>query len=102
MPRLIFLSAATALAAASVLAASAASAQENPRSTGMSCAAVAALVQERGQVVFDTGGGELSRVVANPSLCSEQDGGAPSWIPSQDQSQCLAGYRCVEREGHGN
>lgn len=90
------------LSAALILAAVPASAQENPRSTSMSCAAVAALVQERGQVVFDTGGGELSRVVSNPSLCMASDGGAPSWIPSQDQSQCLAGYRCQERSGHGN
>ncbi|MCK0207333.1 hypothetical protein MWN33_04715 [Starkeya koreensis] len=87
-----------ALSAASVPAA----AQETPRSTGMSCSAVSALVQQRGQVVFDTGGGDLRRVVNNPSLCSAQDGGAPVWIPSQDQSQCLAGYRCEEREGHGN
>ncbi len=73
-----------------------------PRSTTMSCAQVNALVQQRGQVVFDTGGGNLSRVVSNPSLCMASDDGAPSWIPSQDQSQCLAGYHCQEREGHGN
>ncbi len=35
-------------------------------------------------------------------LCMASDDGAPSWIPSQDQSQCLAGYHCQEREGHGN
>ncbi|GLK72230.1 hypothetical protein KHC23_15340 [Ancylobacter dichloromethanicus] len=90
------------LSTALILAASSASADEVANSTTMSCAAVAALVQQRGQVVFETGGGDLSRVVANPSLCSASDGGAPIWIPSQDQSQCLAGYRCVEREGHGN
>lgn len=75
---------------------------QEPQSRGMSCAEVAALVQQRGQVVFDTGGGNLTRVVNNPSLCDAADGGAPSWIPSQDQSQCLAGYHCQEREGHGN
>ena len=90
------------LSAALILAASPAVAQETPRSATMSCAAVGALVQQRGQVVFDIGGGELSRVVSNPSLCDAADGGAPSWIPSQDQSQCLAGYRCQERSGHGN
>lgn len=96
MRNLMFLSAALALVAAS------ASAQEVPRSTTMTCAAVNALVQQRGQVVFDTGGGDLSRVVANPSTCGGGEGGAPIWIPSQDQSQCLAGYRCQELEGHGN
>lgn len=90
------------LSAALVLGISSAQAQENPRSTTMSCASVNALVQQRGQVVFDTGGGNLSRVVSNPSLCMASDDGAPSWIPSQDQSQCLAGYHCQEREGHGN
>ncbi|WP_428032785.1 hypothetical protein [Ancylobacter sp.] len=88
------------LSTALVFAASSASAET--RSTTMSCAQVSALVQERGQVVFDTGGGELSRVVANPSSCDPSQDGAPSWIPSQDQSQCLAGYRCQERQGHGN
>lgn len=90
------------LSAALVLGVVSAQAQENPRSTTMSCAQVNALVQQRGQVVFDTGGGNLSRVVSNPSLCMASDDGAPSWIPSQDQSQCLAGYHCQEREGHGN
>ncbi|WP_371348827.1 hypothetical protein [Ancylobacter sp. IITR112] len=90
------------LSAALILAAATAQAQETPRSTSMSCAAVNALVQQRGAVVFDTGSGDLSRVVSNPSLCDAADGGAPSWIPSQDQSQCLAGYRCQERSGHGN
>lgn len=99
MRRVLFAALLTLSAAAAAVPAAA---QENPRSTGMSCAAVAALVNERGQVVFDTGDGNLSRVVNNPSLCSAQDGGAPSWIPSQDQPQCLAGYRCEEREGHGN
>ncbi|WP_246668948.1 hypothetical protein [Ancylobacter sp. TS-1] len=68
----------------------------------MTCAAANALVQQRGEVVFDTGNGQLTRVVSNPSLCSAADGGVPRWIPSQDQSQCLAGYGCEEREGHGN
>lgn len=84
-----------------VLAGAAGAAQAMPNSLSMSCAAVSALVRQQGQAVIASGPNIFSRFVSGPGYCDADQTAMPSWIPSADQSQCLAGYHCQERMNNG-
>lgn len=88
--RAILLSACLVLGASSL-------AQARPDSLTMSCAATRGLVQKSGAVVIGTGPNIYERFVTQRRFCTMTQVTEPAWIRTADQSQCLVGYRCVER-----
>ena len=77
-----------------VLAAHAASAQERVPAPALPCARVAGIVQARGAAVLSTGPYTYDRVVRDQGFCEFETTAAPAFVPSADNPQCFAGYRC--------
>lgn len=71
---------------------------EHVDSTQISCAQAAALLAERGQVIFDTSEGIFDLYVRDASFCPTGKDPESSWIPTSDRPQCPVGYRCVTPE----
>ena len=65
----------------------------------MPCATISKLVKERGEAVLTTGEQAYERVVRDSSFCEFETTTAPAYVPSADNRQCFAGYRCrpIER-----
>jgi hypothetical protein len=76
-----------------------ASAQERVPAISMPCANVAGVVRARGAAVLSTGPYTYERVVRDQGFCELETTTAPAWVPSADNPQCFAGYRCrpIER-----
>lgn len=82
------------IAAATLLAASAAHAQGRPDSRQMSCGQVQALIEDRGAVVMTTGQHTYDRFVQNRHQCfSIGEVGVRTHIASRDSASCPV-YRC--------
>ncbi|MFG1401754.1 hypothetical protein [Xanthobacter sediminis] len=84
-----------------VIAASAAAAQAMPRSTDMSCAQAAALVQKEGAVVLATSPTLYDRYVRDLRFCMYDQQLKPEWVPTRDNPQCFVGYTCFEPSRNG-
>lgn len=83
-------------ACALALAASAAAAQGMARSTEMTCAQAAALIQQKGAVVLATSPSLYDRYVRDLSFCEYSMQLKPEWVPTRDKAQCFIGYTCFE------
>ncbi len=79
-----------------VMVASAAAAQSMPRSTDMTCAQVARLVEQKGAVVIATSPTLYDRYVRDLSFCEYDMQLKPEWVPTRDKAQCFIGYTCYE------
>ncbi|MEO3385784.1 hypothetical protein [Mesorhizobium sp. CAU 1741] len=80
--------------AASLLAATAAQAQNRPDSRSLSCGQVQSLIEDRGAVVMTTGQHTYDRFVRNRWQCfSTAEVGVRTHIASQDTGSCPV-YRC--------
>jgi hypothetical protein len=79
----------------SLALATAVSAQGRPSTPTMSCADVGGLVATQGAVVLGTGTYTYDRYVSNRSYCQLDEFTRPSWVPTRDNPQCFAGYRCA-------
>jgi len=83
------------LAASLVLAAPTGAAAQ-VRSTDMTCAQTAALVNQRGAVVVATSPTLYDRYVRDISFCNYDEQLKPEWVPTRDVRQCFIGYICYE------
>jgi len=63
----------------------------------MTCAQAKALVQQNGSVVMTTGKYTYERYVAGQAYCERPYVKRRAWIVTKDTSECLVGYRCVDR-----
>ncbi|MFG1477931.1 hypothetical protein V5F53_04605 [Xanthobacter sp. V4C-4] len=84
------------VAGALVAFASAAVAQGMTRSTDLSCAQAAALIQGKGAVVLATSPTLYDRYVRDLSFCMYDQQLKPEWVPTRDNPQCFVGYTCFE------
>ncbi|WP_454915515.1 hypothetical protein [Xanthobacter sediminis] len=78
------------------LFASAAAAQGMIRSTEMTCAQAAGLIQQKGAVVLATSPTLYDRYVRDLSFCEYDMELKPEWVPTRDKAQCFIGYTCFE------
>lgn len=79
------------------LVAGAAVAQQGPDPSTMSCAAAQQMVQQRGVVIFWSGGNVLGRYVSGQEYCDINTFIAPAWIQTADNPQCLVGNYCQQQ-----
>jgi len=77
-----------------VLAAQAASAQERIPAPALPCARVAGIVHAEGAAILSTGPYTYDRIVRDQGFCETESTAAPAFVPSVDNPQCFAGYRC--------
>lgn len=77
-------------------------AQEEADASHMSCQATAGLVTQRGAVVLSTGAHTFDRIVRDQGFCSRSETTAPMWVPTADNPQCFAGYRCKDKFNEGS
>jgi hypothetical protein len=88
------------------LLAGAALAQERPQSPALTCAQASALVQSRGALILGTGGYTYDRYVSSQASCQVDEFAEAAFVPTRDNPQCQAGYRCRGRtsraSGGGN
>ena len=52
------------------------------------------MVDARGAIVVSTGPMSYERVVRDGGFCELETTTAPAWVPTSDNPQCFAGYRC--------
>ena len=80
-------------------------AQERPQSPALTCAQASALVQSRGALILGTGGYTYDRYVSSQGACQVDEFAEAAFVPTRDNPQCQAGYRCrgrTSRGGSGN
>lgn len=85
-----------ALCAALLAFAGTAQAQVGVSSTSLSCAQAAALIQNKGAVVFSTSPTAYDRYVRDRSFCLYDQQLKAEWVPTRDAKQCFVGYTCYE------
>ena len=73
--------------------------QGRPSTTDMTCAQAKASVDQAGAIVLGTGGGKYDRFVRSEGICTAQEMGVPTWVPTRDVAQCFIGYVCEDRAG---
>ena len=83
-----------ALLLAALLGAKAVAAQERVPAQAMPCSQLAGLIQTRGAAVLSTGPFTYERVVRDQGFCETETMAVPIFVPSADNRQCFAGYRC--------
>lgn len=76
--------------------ASAAAAQGMTRSTTLTCAQAAGLIQQKGAAVIATSPTLYDRYVRDLSFCAYDMELKPEWVPTRDNPQCFIGYTCFE------
>jgi hypothetical protein len=69
-------------------------AQNNPRSSSMSCSALATIVADRGAVLLNTGPSRFDRYVSSSNLCFRPDSLSATSVQSSDKPRCFVGYAC--------
>lgn len=84
------------LAAGLAVCATAAVAQGMVRSTDLSCAQAARLVNDKGAVVMATSPTLYDRYVRDLGQCDYDMQLKPEWVPTKDKAQCFIGYTCYE------
>lgn len=67
----------------------------------LSCARVNQIVQERGQVVMDTGPRTYQRFVANRGYCGRSEFTKVEFVPTADNPQCPVRWICFRRTTPG-
>ena len=77
-----------------VLLSHAALAQSRPALGRLTCAQARALVEARGEVIFDTGPYTFLAFVRDASFCPRGDTTEPAFGATADNPQCLVGYNC--------
>ena len=77
--------------------ATAAAAQERVATRTLSCAALQARVARDGHVVLATSETAYETVHRDSGACRQDETGAPAFEPSADMPNCLAGWRCTQR-----
>lgn len=91
----------TALCLAAFLAGSAVAA-ERQSTRGLSCSAIKALVTRDGEVVLASSETAYETVLADGGACQNGDSGSPAYVPSADEANCFAGWRCTQRSSDGS
>lgn len=69
-------------------------AQARPSTMAMHCRQAAGLVASRGAVVLSNGPVTYERYVAGLGHCALSEYIEPAYAPTEDNPQCLIGYRC--------
>lgn len=80
----------------SLVAVSAAVAQNRPSTTNMTCGQAAELVARNGGIVLGTGGATYDRFVVHRGFCEPTEVTKRAFVPTRDSRACLVGYRCIE------
>ena len=62
------------------------------------CGQLAAIVQNRGAVVIDTGPYAYDRYVSGGHFCLRPEIAVPAWIGTLDAPLCFVGYVCRDRQ----
>lgn len=83
-----------AWAAAFLLLAPGASAQERPSTTALTCSQASSLVARYGAIVLNTGPITYERFVAGAGQCALGEYPEAARAPTLDAPQCLVGFRC--------
>lgn len=78
-------------------AATAAEGQARPDTRNMTCAQANQLVQQRGQVVMNTGPRTYRRFVANRGFCDRDAFTRVEFVPTLDNPQCPVEWVCFRR-----
>jgi curli biogenesis system outer membrane secretion channel CsgG len=86
----------TLVAAMAIAGCGAAHAQATVRSTDLTCAQAAQLVQKKGAVVMATSPTLYDRYVRDQSFCLYDQQLRPEWVPTRDVKQCYVGSTCFE------
>ena len=71
-------------------------AQSQPDTNRMTCGAAQALVMKRGEIVLGTGPSLFDRYVSSRASCTSTELTEPTFVPTTDNRQCFAGYRCKQ------
>ncbi|MFG1359641.1 hypothetical protein [Xanthobacter pseudotagetidis] len=85
------------VAGATLLLAAGAGAEEAiTKSSSLTCAQAAQLVQTRGAVVMATSPTLYDRYVRDQRFCLYDQQLRPEWVPTRDVKQCYVGFTCFE------
>lgn len=80
-----------------IILSTAASSQNRPLTTSMTCSQVAGRVASQGAIVLSTGPYTYDRYVSGANSCLHGEFPDPAWVPTADNPQCFAGYQCRGR-----
>ncbi|RLP81475.1 hypothetical protein D9R14_00205 [Xanthobacter tagetidis] len=86
----------TGMLSVALLVASIGAAHAMTKSTSLTCAQAAELVQKRGAVVMATSPTLYDRYVRDQSFCLYDQQLRPEWVPTRDVKQCYVGFTCFE------
>lgn len=75
----------------------AAEAQKRPYTQAMTCSAVKEMVAREKNIVLSTSANAYEMVHRDVMACASDETGAPAFEPTSDDANCLAGWRCKQR-----
>ena len=72
-------------------------AQQRPYTRALTCSAVKEIVAREQNVVLSTSSNAYEMVHRDVMACASDETGAPAFEPTSDDANCLAGWRCKQR-----
>lgn len=80
---------------------SAAAAQERTYTRALTCSAVKGIVVREHDAVLATNETSYELVHNSAMPCTSDETGAPAYVPTSDEANCFAGWRCKQRGSDG-